>query len=309
MSWQLKVMRVAMRHAVRRSLGRQRDSLAARDWFERGAWLNARGRPYKTFTPDTFHLPGRDLPALWTALPAPSEPFILYFHGGGYVMGNPRTHAALAKFLTRKAGLQSCLPDYRLAPEHPFPAAFEDALGVWNALMARGIAASSVVVGGDSAGGGLALALLGHLCATDQPRPACVFAFSPFTDLTLSGASITQNAKSELLLPPQRLEQLRDRVLAGANPRDPRISPLFGTFTGAPPVLIQVARSEVLRDDSRRLAEVLRRDGVDVTLQEWGNLPHVWQFFPGWLPEARKALGDAAQFIRSQCQPRPSGGS
>ena len=309
MSWQLKVMRVLMRHAVRRSLGRQRDSRSARKWFERGAWLNARGRPYKTFTSDTLRTQGRDLPALWTALPAQSEPFILYFHGGGYVMGNPRTHAALARFLTRKTGLQTCLPEYRLAPEHPFPAAFEDALGVWNALMARGIMASSVILGGDSAGGGLALALLGHLCATDQPRPACVFAFSPFTDLSLSGESIRQNAQNELLLPPQRLEQLCDRVLAGASPHDPRISPLFGSFTGAPPVLIQVARSEILRDDSRRMAEVLRRDSVDVTLQEWGNLPHVWQFFHGWLPEARQALGDAAQFIRSHSQPSPSSGS
>ncbi len=309
MSWQLKVMRVAMRHAVRRSLGRQRDSLAARKWFERGAWLNARGRPYKAFMPDTFDIEGRGLPALWTALPDQSERFILYFHGGGYVMGNPRTHAALANFLTRKTGLQTCLPDYRLAPEHPFPAAFDDAVGIWNALMARGVPASSVVVGGDSAGGGLALALLGHLCATNQPRPACVFAFSPFTDLSLSGASITQNAQSELLLPPHRLEQLRDRVLAGADPRDPRISPLFGHFKGAPSVLIQVARSEILRDDSRRMAEVLQRDGVAVTLQEWGNLPHVWQFFHGWLPEARKALGDAALFIRSQCPPSPSSDS
>ena len=309
MSWQLKVMRVVLRHAVRRSLGRQPDSIAARKWFERGAWLNARGRPYLGFTPDTLACDGREVPMLWTALPAAGEPFLLYFHGGGYVMGNPRTHAALATYLTRKTGLQTCLPDYRLAPEHPFPAAFDDALCVWQGLLARGIKADQIILGGDSAGGGLALALLGHLCATDQPRPACVFSFSPFTDLSLSGASIESNAKSELLLPAQRLEQLRDRVLAGADPRDPRISPLFACFKGAPPVLIQVARSEILRDDSRRLAEVLKRAGVEVTLQEWGNLPHVWQFFHGWLPEARKALADAADFIRSQHRPSPSDGS
>ncbi len=309
MSWQLKVMRVVLRHAVRRSLGRQPDSLAARKWFERGAWLNARGRPYLGFTADTLTSEGRDVPMLWTAPPAAGEPFLLYFHGGGYVMGNPRTHAALAKHLTRKTGLPTCLPDYRLAPEHPFPAAFEDALGVWQGLLARGVKADSIILGGDSAGGGLALALLGHLCATGQPCPACVFAFSPFTDLSLSGASIVSNADSELLLPAQRLHQLRDRVLAGADPRDPRISALFASFKGAPPVLIQVARSEILRDDSRRMAEVLKRDGVDVTLQEWGNLPHVWQFFHGWLPEARKALSDAASFIRSHYRPARLGGS
>ncbi|PZX47409.1 acetyl esterase/lipase [Roseinatronobacter thiooxidans] len=309
MSWQLKALRVVMRYAVRRSLGRQRDSIAARAWFERGAWLNARGRPYKRFTSDRLHCDGHDVPALWTALPAPEQPFLLYFHGGGYVMGNPRTHAALATYLTRKTGLQTCLPDYRLAPEHPFPAAFDDALCVWRALLARGIAPQSIALGGDSAGGGLALAMLGHLCATGQPRPSCVFTFSPFTDLSLSGGTITSNARSELLLPPQRLEQLRNRVLAGADPRDPRISPLFGSFKDAPPVLIQVARSEILLDDSRRMAEVLKRDGAAVTVQEWGNLPHVWQFFHGWLPEARKALTDAATFIRQQYPPAPTGGS
>jgi acetyl esterase/lipase len=309
MSWQLKVMRFVMRHAVRSSLGRQRDSAAARVWFERGAWLNARGQPHKSFIADHFATKQKVLPALWTALPGTGQKFILYFHGGGYVMGHPRTHAALARYLTRKTGLQTCLPEYRLAPEHPFPAAFEDALGVWQALLARGYAPDQIILGGDSAGGGLALALLGHLCASDQPRPACVFAFSPFTDFSLSGESISQNAASEVLLPPERLTQLRDRVLAGADARDPRISPLFGSFKGAPPVLVQVARSEILLDDSRRMAEVLRRDGVDVTLQEWGNLPHVWQFFHGWLPEARKALADLGRFIHLQCQTGPSGGN
>ena len=309
MSWQLKAMRVLLRHAVRHSLGRQRDSYSARAWFERGAWLNARGRPYLDFIPDQFVQAGRTVRALWTGPPDPDAPILLYFHGGGYVMGNPRTHAAMARFLTRKTGYQACLPDYRLAPEHPFPAAFEDALCVWQALAARGHRANSVAIGGDSAGGGLALALLAHLCATDQPRPACVFTFSPFTDMSFSGNSITANAQSEILLPPKRLTQLRDRVLNGADPRDPRISPLFGSFAGAPPVLIQVARSEILLDDSRRMADLLRQSGAEVSLQEWGNLPHVWQFFHGWLPEARKALSDAARFITAQVLPSPSTGS
>ncbi len=309
MSWQLKAMRVLLRHGVRRSLGRQPDSIAARAWFERGAWLNARGRPYLDFAPDTFSGSGRELAALWSTHAAPGAPFMLYFHGGGYVMGNPRTHAALGGFLARKAAMPCCLPDYRLAPEQPFPAAFEDAVLVWQALMARGHAPGDIALGGDSAGGGLALALLGHLCTSGQPLPGCVFTFSPFTDMTLSGESIRTNAKSELLLPFERIEQLRNRVLAGADPADPRISPLFAQFRGAPPVLIQMARTEILRDDSRRMAEHLRAQGVDVTVQEWGNLPHVWQFFHGWLPESRKALNDAAAFIRQWIPPHPSGGS
>ncbi len=309
MSWQLKAMRVLLRHAVRPSLGRQRDSLSARVWFERGAWLNARGRPYRTFHEDEFVRDGHAVTALWSSPAAPGAPFILYFHGGGYVMGNPRTHAALGGYLARKAELPCCLPDYRLAPEHPFPAAFDDAVHVWQALMAQGHAPERIALGGDSAGGGLALALLSHLCSTSQPLPGCVFTFSPFTDMTLSGESVRSNARSELLLPFERVEQLRNRVLAGADPADPRISPLFGAFNGAPPVLIQVARTEILRDDSRRMAEHLRAEGAEVTLQEWGNLPHVWQFFHGWLPEARKALGDAASFIRERCPQPPSAGN
>ncbi len=305
MSWQLKVMRVVLRQIARRSLGRQPDSIAARRWFERGAWLNARGRPHLNFTPDTFGT----IPALWTTPADPGAPCIVYLHGGGYVMGNPRTHAALGRFLARKTGMPCLLPDYRLAPEHPFPAAFDDAVALWEGVIARGHDPSQIALGGDSAGGGLALALLGHLCAHDLPRPGCVFTFSPFTDLTYSGASIQDNATSEILLPPERLEQLRSRVLAGADPADPRISPLFGQFPGAPPVLIQVARTEILRDDSRRMAAHLRSYEVEVSLREWGNLPHVWQFFHGWLPEARTALTDAASFIRRQILPPPSADS
>jgi acetyl esterase/lipase len=301
MSWQLKILRVFLRQVARRSLARQPDSVGARKWFERGAWLNARGRPWVNFTPDSLG----DIPALWTAKPDPGTRIILYLHGGGYVMGNPRTHAALGAYLKRKTGLEVCLPDYRLAPEHPFPAAFEDARAAWTALVAAGYRPESIVLGGDSAGGGLALALLGHLCATGQPRPAGVFTFSPFTDFAFEGPSIVQNARSEILLPISRLERLRDRVLQGADPRDPRISPLYGTFVGAPPVLIQVARTEILHSDSTRMVQHLRAQGVEVTLQERGNLPHVWQYFHGWLPEARKSLAEAAAFIRAQAGPPP----
>lgn len=302
MSWQLKILRVFLRRVARRSLARQPDSVSARKWFERGAWLNARGRPHTGFTPDSLD----GVPALWTVRPDPGAPVILYLHGGGYVMGNPRTHAALGAYLKRKTGLEVCLPDYRLAPEHPFPAAFEDARTAWRALIAQGHAPGRIVLCGDSAGGGLALALLGHLCATGQPRPACVVAFSPFTDLAFEGSSIVQNAHSEVLLPITRLERLRDRVLQGADPRDPRISPLYSTFLGAPPVLIQVARTEILQSDSTRMVQHLRAQGVTVTLQEMGNLPHVWQYFHGWLPEARKSLIDAASFMRAQVAPSPS---
>ncbi len=305
MSWQLRLLRVFLRRVARRSLGRQPDSVAARRWFERAAWLNARGRPWQQFADDA---PG-GVPALWTARPAPGAAVMLYLHGGGYVMGNPRTHAALARTLAQRTGLAVCLPDYRLAPEHPFPAAFDDALAAWRGLVARGHPPGRIVLCGDSAGGGLALALLAHLCSTGAARPGGVVAFSPFTDLSLSGPSITANAARELLLPIHRLEFLCERVLQGADARDARISPLFGAFAGAPPVLIQVARTEILHSDSTRMVRHLRAQGVAVTLQEWGNLPHVWQYFHTWLPEARRALADAAAFTRAQVPAHSSAGS
>ena len=294
MSWQLKALRVFLRVGVKRALRRQRDSYSARRSFAVGAWLNARGRPWRQF----HDAPLGQVPALWTVPVPPDAPLILYFHGGGYVTGSPRTHAPLARYLARRAGIALCLPAYRLAPEHPFPAAFEDACAAWAALLARGHAPGQIVLGGDSAGGGLALALLGHLCATGAARPAGLFAFSPFTDLTLSGLSLRENAQSECLLPAERLEKLRMRILQGAEPSDPRISPLFAGFADAPPVLLHAARTEILRDDTLRMVERLRTHGGQVRCDLRGNLPHVWQFFPGWLPEARESLRQTGDFIR-----------
>lgn len=296
MSWQLKALRVFLRAVVRPALRRQRDSFSARRAFAAGAWLNARGRPWLRFEADRLGT----IPALWTRRPEPGAPVVLYFHGGGYVTGSPRTHAPLARYLGRRASVDICLPRYRLAPEHPFPAAFDDACAAWDALIARGHAPSQIVLGGDSAGGGLALALLSHICATGAARPAGLVAFSPFTDLTCSGASLHENASREILLPAERLPVLCARILQGADPADPRISPLFGVFTGAPPVFLQAARTEILRDDTVRMAERLRAQGVETRCDIWGNLPHVWQFYPGWLPEARSALAQAGDFVSAR---------
>lgn len=302
MSWQLKVLRVFLRRVAKRGLRRYADSAVARRWFERGALLNARGRPDRAFIADRLVWQGRAVDALWTGTPPADGPIVLYFHGGGYIMGSPRTHAAMARYIGRKAGCSVCLPSYRLAPENPFPAAFEDALTAWHALCARGVSPARIVLGGDSAGGGLALALRGHLCAQNVSRPAGLFAFSPFTDLTYQSPSLTENAERDILLPPQRLQRLSQRILQGADASDPRISPLFATFTAAPPVFIQAARTEILRDDTLRMAERLRSFDVDVRCDIWGNLPHVWQFFHGWLPEARQALRQVAEFVQLRHQ-------
>ncbi|MEO0772970.1 MAG: alpha/beta hydrolase [Pseudomonadota bacterium] len=223
------------------------------------------------------------------------DPVILYFHGGGYVFGSTNTHRAMAAALSKRAGFPVCLVEYRLAPEHPFPAAVEDAVAAYEALSDR-----PVILGGDSAGGGLALALLAEILRRDLPRPKAAFGLSPFTDLTFSGASITENAEKEVMLPVSRIGEISEAYLAGAAADDPRASPLFADFTGAPPVWMAAGTTEILRDDTLRLAERMTAQGVQVTVEVGKNLPHVWPMFQNILPEGRATLSRLANWIVAQ---------
>jgi acetyl esterase/lipase len=229
---------------------------------------------------------------------ADAGPVLLWLHGGAYCIGSPRTHAALAAALARRVGAEAVLPDYRLAPEHPFPAAVEDVRAAWEALLAEGAAPGRVALGGDSAGGGLALALLHGLLAEGAPRPAAVVVFSPWADLTGAGASLRTLAWRDALIPVARFAEIRGLYLAGADPRDPRASPVFGRFEGAPPTLIQSSRAEALRDDARAVAARLAACGAPVEHDERPRVPHVWQLYQGFLPEADQALDRAAAFLR-----------
>lgn len=231
-------------------------------------------------------------------------PVLLYLHGGGYITGSARTHLAMVGALARQAGLRAVLPDYRLAPEAPFPAAFEDALAVWDALCAQGVAPGGILLGGDSAGGGLALALLSHV-VTRGERPAGLFAFSPWTDLTLTGGSLSENAHLDAVLPVERVEELRSMVAPGADLADPRLSPLFAAFEGAPPIYLQVSKTEILRDDTLRLERRLKDAGVDVRCDIWPDAPHVWQLFRVWVPEADEALVRVAVFAETCLKSSP----
>lgn len=225
-----------------------------------------------------------------------SERLILYLHGGGYIAGSARTHRELLGRLAKLSGLRIVAPDYRLAPEYPLPTAFEDALAAWDRLLAQGARPDQIVLAGDSAGGGLALALLGELCQRGTP-PAGAVAFSPWTDLTGSGASVDENASLDPIFPAERMPELIGFALDKIPATDPRISPLFADFHNAPSILIQVGSVEILRDDAIRIAERLHSYGADVSLEVWPNTPHVWQMF-GFLPEAKKALKAAAQFMK-----------
>ncbi|MFT5000027.1 MAG: monoterpene epsilon-lactone hydrolase [Paracoccaceae bacterium] len=251
-----------------------------------------------TYLPDTLEHSGMTVPALWANGAGPKrDGVILFLHGGAYVFGAPASHKAMLARLSEQTGMRAILPAYRLAPENPFPAAIEDALAAYQALIARGYAPENIVLGGDSAGGGLMLALLHVICQENLPRPGAVFAMSPWTDLTLSGPSIVSNAAVDPVLPADRISESGHRYLDGQDPMDPRASPLFGDFKGGPPVLIQVGSTEILLDDSQRMAEALKAQRVDVQLDVWKNTPHVWQIFQGHLAEADRALDDIASFI------------
>ncbi|SMX31234.1 alpha/beta hydrolase [Actibacterium lipolyticum] len=241
---------------------------------------------------------GAKVPALWAIGPGADRnaPVVLYFHGGGYVFGSPNTHKAMLARLSSYSGMPACLPKYRLAPEHPFPAAIEDALTAYKALQNH---PAGVVLGGDSAGGGLALALLGEINRLGLVAPLGCFAFSPLTDLTFSSDSLTQNAAKDVVLPAARATEMAQMYLNGHGDTDPRVSPLHAAFAGAPPVWLTVADAEILLDDTQKMAAHLRNEGVETHVTVEQNLPHVWPLFHNILPEARHSLRNVAQWLSS----------
>lgn len=238
-------------------------------------------------------------PALWINPELPG-PLLLYLHGGAYVMGGAVTHRALAARVSQDAAMPLCLPDYRLAPEDPCPAALEDALAVYRAVADH---PDGVILGGDSAGGGLALSLLATVLRSELPPPLGLFALSPWTDLTLSGKSSTENAARDVMLPVARARECAALYLGAQAPDDPRASPLFAAFPGSPPVWLTVSETEILRDDTLRMAGRLRAEGADVTLTVERDLPHVWPLFYAILPEGRATLRALARWLRSLSPP------
>jgi acetyl esterase/lipase len=227
---------------------------------------------------------------------------ILYLHGGGYVAMSARTHRAITSRLATWSGARLFALDYRLAPEFPFPAALEDAMAAWRALIATGAPPSHMMVAGDSAGGGLALALLLALRAAGEAPPAAAVLFSPWTDLAATGDSILTNSAADALFFGSAIAPMARHYLAGGPPTNPLVSPVYADLTGLPALFIQVGDTEVLLDDSRRLAENASKAGVEIILQIWPGVSHGWQIFAPILPEARDALRQASDFIASRLQ-------
>ena len=225
---------------------------------------------------------------------------ILYLHGGGYVFGSPKSHRDMTFALARETAAEVFSLDYRMASEHPFPAAVDDALDAYRWLLGQGRDPAQMVVAGDSAGGGLALALMLSIKARGLAMPAAAVLLSPWTDLAATGASLDRNEKSDAMFKKLYIVEGAKRYLGGADAKAPLASPLYGDLAGLPPMLIFASDSEVLLDDSVRLKERLDAAGVSAELVIGKGLIHVWPIFPGRFPEARKSIGQAAAFIRER---------
>ena len=228
-----------------------------------------------------------------------SQPVILYLHGGGFIACSPETHRPLVGSLVRRTGWTAYVPAYRLAPEHPYPAALDDAMLAYEHLVHDlAIDPARIVVTGDSAGGGLALALVMSLRDRGIALPAALVLFSPWTDLAATGASLDENSDRCAMFAGDTIRRASRFYVGEQDPRHPLLSPLYGAYEGLPPILLHASHDEVLRDDTLRVAERARAAGVHVTLRMWRGVPHVWQFFAAVLPEARESLSDAVHFMR-----------
>jgi epsilon-lactone hydrolase len=231
----------------------------------------------------------------------PGDEVILYFHGGGYVSCSPGTHRPITAALARETGVRVLALDYRLAPEHRFPMAFTQTLAAYHWLLMHGTKPTSIVLAGDSAGGGLTLALLAALREREpNSLPSCAVAFSPWTDLEGTGESLKENDGRCAFFHTENIGEFAKAYLGDASPRDPRASPLFANVAGLPPVLLHVSSTELLLDDSRRMHAAIQATGGDSTIRVFEGVPHGWQLLDGLVPEARSSLSEAASFIRAK---------
>ena len=238
--------------------------------------------------------------AEWVAAPgADAGRAVLYLHGGGYVIGSINTHRDLAGRISRAAKARVLLIDYRLAPEHPFPAAVEDSVAAYRWMLAQGLKPSRIAVAGDSAGGGLTIATLVAIRDAKLASPGAGVCLSPWTDLEGLGDSMKSKAAVDPMVQKEALLEMAKHYLAGQDARSPLAAPLYADLASLPPLLIQVGTAETLLDDSTRIAERARKAGVKVTLEPWENMIHVFQVFAPMLDEGQQAIEKIGEFVRA----------
>ena len=236
--------------------------------------------------------------AEWIAAPgAIADRIILYLHGGGYVVGSINTHRAMVSRIARASNARALAIDYRLAPEHPFPAAVEDATAAYRWLLAQGYQPGKIIISGDSAGGGLALALLLAIRDAVLPMPAGAVPISPWTDLEGTGESVRTRAKKDVMVTQDNLQSSAKQYYGKHDPKNPLVSPVHANFRGLPPLLIQVGDAEILLDDATRVAKSAKAAGVQVELEVWDDMPHVWHVFAKLLPEGQQAIDKIGKFV------------
>ena len=241
------------------------------------------------------------VPGEWITTPgAVDERVIFYLHGGGYVLCSINTHRELISRLSRAAGARVLAIDYRLAPESPFPAAVHDSVSAYRWLLSQGVEPGQIVVGGDSAGGGLTVAMLVALRDAEGPLPAAGVCISPWADMECAGESMLKSVEGEGTIALDGILRMAKAYLGGADARTPLASPIFANLKGLPPLLIQVGGAEELLSDATRLAERAEAAGVDVTMESWEDMFHVWHSFATMLPEGQQAIDRIGEFVREK---------
>lgn len=262
----------------------------------RGAMEKVAERVAKDVTCEPITAGG--VPAEWIVAPgAAQDRVILYLHGGGYVMGSINTHRAMIARLSRASQAKALALDYRLAPEHPFPAAVEDATAAYRWLLAQGYKPGKIVISGDSAGGGLVLATLLALRDAQTPLPAAAAPISAWSDMEGTGASVKTRASKDPMVANGPLLNMAKQYIGNADPKNPLASPLHGDYRGLPPMLMQVGDAEILLDDSTRVAEKAKAAGVKVDLEVWPDMVHVWHVYAKILPEGQQAIDRIGRYV------------
>ncbi|MBN1138897.1 MAG: alpha/beta hydrolase [Anaerolineae bacterium] len=293
-SWQGRVLKTVLK--IQRRLSQRS---GARDVAEHRASIEKLCRFFKPIGPIRCEpVEANGVPAEWV-IPevVQSSRAILFIHGGSFVAGSIASHRTLAGNVAIASKTRALLLDYRLAPEHPFPAAVEDVVAAYEWLLSQGLAPSQVVAAGDSAGGNLALALLIYLRDRQQPMPAGGVGLCPAPDLSFSGESVAVNLKKDIMLDVGEERTYIDAYLNGVDPRTPLASPIYADLRGLPPLLMQVGSDEILLPDVERFAEKARAAGVEATLEVWPEMQHDWQMAAKLLPEGRQAIEHAGAFV------------
>ncbi len=292
-SWQSRVANGLLRLFVKRRFDPAWDLVACRERLQRiDRRLYGGAKAVRT-----ERVKAGGVQCEWTGQGTPeSSRLVLFLHGGGFFLRTPYLHARLASRIAAALGAVALIPDYRLAPESPFPAAPDDCFSVYKWLLDSGVTPERIAVAGDSAGGNLTLTTLMKARDAGLPLPACAICLSPGTDLSLGGYTLVSNERRDAMFRLQTLLIMKHAYLGGANPTDPVASPLFGDFRGLPPLLFQVGEPELLLDHSIRAYERARAVGVAAQLTVWRGMPHVFQAFAG-LPEAGRAVAEIARFV------------